>query len=627
MYLTPAWLFFTLFSTFRYTATVSMSSLGQQAAVGLKPLGSCSVEIGGDASSVINLEPIARKDGFPRFITQFNSTDGVWNYTFNPCHSYDFPKPNPHVGFGDKCLSVSICKYGMQNNRLHLFTMGIQGDNKSRFQAVVDQSNKTSVQLVYEGLESMRKRITVIRLVCDETQKGPEGGVFTIIEDFGVKPVVAELRHECCCLGTCKGHFVNITDNSKQKPKKDDGGMMLIIVGSVVTILMLVALIGGLCYIKKTHVQFYSKLPTLNSNLPGQSIINGKTTDFRDYEPASASRKKLLPVLEDTMINSDSLEMCQRLGGGIFGDTHLAKWNEMTVAVKRLALQVHENPITPEAIKLMKNEIWFLGRQRHKNIVAVLGLCLDGKIPSIITEYVIGECLKDFLKVQGRLLSWSHRVRMCTQVADGMAFLHSTKPPIIHRDLRCGNLFLSDNDLVKVADFALVKLLQPIREECPIDDCYCRRTMSACPASIRWTAPELLNDPMSKEGIIDKQAKEKGEAVKQAITPACDVYSFAMTMWEIPMCEDPFEEISTETEVIEIVKNGGRPDTPSSIDLMPQYKDLMKQCWDQQPEQRPHFKQIATWLKDMQSQARSYQKQLNNRQRLRKLQESENMQA
>ena len=38
----------------------------------------------------------------------------------------------------------------------------------------------------------------------------------------------------------------------------------------------------------------------------------------------------------------------------------------------------------------------------------------------------------------------------CAQVADGMAFLHSTKPPIIHRDLRCGNLFLSDNDVVKV---------------------------------------------------------------------------------------------------------------------------------------------------------------------------------
>ena len=51
-------------------------------------------------------------------------------------------------------------------------------------------------------------------------------------------------------------------------------------------------------------------------------------------------------------------------------------------------------------------------RQRHKNIVTILGLCLDGKLPSIITEYVIGECLKDFLKVQGRMLTWPHRVRM-----------------------------------------------------------------------------------------------------------------------------------------------------------------------------------------------------------------------
>ena len=49
-----------------------------------------------------------------------------------------------------------------------------------------------------------------------------------------------------------------------------------------------------------------------------------------------------------------------RLGGGIFGDTHLAKWKEMTVAVKRLTLLVHENQITPEAMKLMKNEVWFL---------------------------------------------------------------------------------------------------------------------------------------------------------------------------------------------------------------------------------------------------------------------------
>ena len=37
-----------------------------------------------------------------------------------------------------------------------------------------------------------------------------------------------------------------------------------------------------------------------------------------------------------------------------------------------------------------------------------------------------------------------------SQVADGMAYLHSTNPPILHRDLRCGNLFVTDNDVIKV---------------------------------------------------------------------------------------------------------------------------------------------------------------------------------
>ena len=54
-----------------------------------------------------------------------------------------------------------------------------------------------------------------------------------------------------------------------------------------------------------------------------------------------------------------------RLGGGIFGDTHMAKWNEMTVAVKRLTLLVHEHQITPDAMKLMQNEVWFLRSVKH----------------------------------------------------------------------------------------------------------------------------------------------------------------------------------------------------------------------------------------------------------------------
>ena len=87
-----------------------------------------------------------------------------------------------------------------------------------------------------------------------------------------------------------------------------------------------------------------------------------------------------------------------------------------------------------------------------------------------------------------------------------------------------------------------------------------RRTMCACPASIRWTAPELLNRPVAKEQLVPpsversnstSEAGSKSDAVTvgRVITPACDAYSFAMVMWELPMCEDPFEEIATESEV------------------------------------------------------------------------------
>ena len=93
-------------------------------------------------------------------------------------------------------------------------------------------------------------------------------------------------------------------------------------------------------------------------------------------------------------------------------------------------------------------------RQRHKNIVTILGLCLDGKLPSIITEYVIGECLKDFLKVQGRMLTWPHRVRMvscsiilswphCLRMMSSFVFFSW---PYCVRMVSCSLASLSQND-------------------------------------------------------------------------------------------------------------------------------------------------------------------------------------
>lgn len=59
---------------------------------------------------------------------------------------------------------------------------------------------------------------------------------------------------------------------------------------------------------------------------------------------------------------------------------------------------------------------------------------------------------------------------------------------------------------------------------------------SACPQSVRWTAPEVLDNPRAME-------------VEEVFSTSADVYSFGVVMWELVMCDDPFEDINTEQEV------------------------------------------------------------------------------
>ncbi len=61
---------------------------------------------------------------------------------------------------------------------------------------------------------------------------------------------------------------------------------------------------------------------------------------------------------------------------------------------------------------------------------------------------------------------------------------------------------------------------------------------SAVPASLRWTAPEILENPTADES--------SGEV----FTPACDVYSYAMVIWEVINHADPFDDVTDENEVI-----------------------------------------------------------------------------
>ncbi|KAI0222521.1 hypothetical protein LSAT2_026224 [Lamellibrachia satsuma] len=223
---------------------------------------------------------------------------------------------------------------------------------------------------------------------------------------------------------------------------------------------------------------------------------------------------------------------------------------------------------------------------RHQSLVRVLGVCLDAREPYILTEFVDGESLKDLLNVTRQTShQLTRNIDICIQVAEGMAYLHSAKPPILHRDLRSANILVSINGKAKVVDFGHTRLVQRFRQECDRDECFCNKPRSAIPASLRWTAPEILRDPTADESN------------SEVFTPSCDVYSYGMVLWEIVTSAIPFYDIDDECEVMEQVIKGSRPPTDIISKVPPEYLSLMEECCDEYPDQRPKFQSLLSRLK------------------------------
>ena len=82
----------------------------------------------------------------------------------------------------------------------------------------------------------------------------------------------------------------------------------------------------------------------------------------------------------------------------------------------------------------------------------------DGDKLIVIEEFVQGRTLHDILENGDDPLSFQERIRILTEVCDGLSFLHSAQPPIIHRDLKASNIMLTEDGVVKIIDYDAAKI-------------------------------------------------------------------------------------------------------------------------------------------------------------------------
>jgi len=209
-----------------------------------------------------------------------------------------------------------------------------------------------------------------------------------------------------------------------------------------------------------------------------------------------------------------------------------------------------------------KREISILGKLRHPNVVLFMGASTaDVNNMAIVTELVEGGNLHDVLYVQKKKFDLKTNLGLFKQISFGLNYLHLSN--IIHRDLKLPNILVDKFLTVKLCDLGLSCVKNPAKQ------------INEAVGSPLWRAPEIL--------------------LRKTYDQSCDVYSFALCIWELLSLEQPYLDIEDWDQLVEeVAVKGKRPNIPSFVPT--DLATLLKTSWDADPKKRPNFGQIIAVL-------------------------------
>ena len=160
--------------------------------------------------------------------------------------------------------------------------------------------------------------------------------------------------------------------------------------------------------------------------------------------------------IDEIEVASEYFSEARKIGEGGYGPVYKCYLDHTPVAIKVL------RPDAAQGRSQFQQEVEVLSCIRHPNMVLLLGACPE--YGCLVYEYMANGSLDDRLFRRGNspVMPWQLRFRIAAEIGTGLLFLHQTKPePLVHRDLKPGNILLDHNWVSKISDVGLSRLVPP----------------------------------------------------------------------------------------------------------------------------------------------------------------------